>query len=573
MDFLVYNGKVAVALLVFYLFYRFLLKKETFHGFNRVVLVGTALLSFVLPLCIITIHKPMETGVESMALEPTLVEAQELTPMVSSSTPWWPTALAALFWAGMIFSLLRIVVSILSIVRIVRKSELVKVDDGCKIMVTDRNIAPFSWMHCIVLSRVDWEGNCTPIITHEKAHIALRHSVDVLLVDILSAFQWFNPAIWMLRSDLKDLHEYEADDAVLRSGTNVKEYQYLLIRKAVSKSGYSVANSFNHSILKNRITMMSKIKSPLSRGLRALYLLPLVCLCLTLQARTVYEPSNKGNENSGDPVTLELTVTADQKVKSGPYIFGLEGFAEHAKDLCEFFKFKGASDVSVLVRAEPDVPQSYIEELKYELRKAGLLKVTFQPLAKTADEMPNKSNGALYILRQVWGEEKVITKTEFDKLDETRIKDISVLKDAEARKKYGERGSDGVIVVTMKRPQELQEVVVVSSREQEEDVPFFLVKPETMPKFQGEDMEAFSKWMNTKLFKPKDCNHEGTMKVSFVVGCDGIVKDVKVVNSVCEELDAEVVSIINQSPKWEPATSGGKPVEQCLTMPVVFINR
>ena len=298
MEFLVYDAKVAVALLVFYLFYRFLLKKETFHRFNRVVLVGTAVLSFLLPLCIITIHKPIEVAPmvpESPALA-TDLPAQELVPLVEHAVPWWPIALIILFWAGVAFVLARVTTSILSIVRIIHRGQLVKEEDGCQIIVTERDIDPFSWMKYIVLSRKDWEAPHESILAHEKAHICQGHSMEVLLVDVLSALQWFNPAIWMLRADLQELHEYEADDAVLRAGTNIKEYQYLLIRKAVSKSGYSVANSFNHSILKNRLTMMSKSKSPLSRGWRVLYLLPLVCLGLGLQARTVYVPIDKDSE-------------------------------------------------------------------------------------------------------------------------------------------------------------------------------------------------------------------------------------------------------------------------------------
>ena len=121
MDFLVYDGKVAVALLVFYLFYRFLLKKETFHRFNRVVLVGTAVLSFLLPLCIITIHKPIEVApvIPEPAIVATEVPAQELVPLVEPSTPWWPTALVFLFWAGVAFVLARVTISVLSIVRII----------------------------------------------------------------------------------------------------------------------------------------------------------------------------------------------------------------------------------------------------------------------------------------------------------------------------------------------------------------------------------------------------------------------------------------------------------------------
>ena len=231
LSFLIYEGKVAAALLVFYLFYRFLLKKETFHRFNRVVLVGTAVLSFLLPLCIITIHKPME--ITSVTVPMGLGEdmAMDLVPMApeAASAPWWPLALAILFFAGVAIVLVRVAVSILSITRIVRQGECVREEDDCKIIVTERDIDPFSWMKYIVLSRKDWEGEHESIITHEKAHIGYGHSVDLLLVDVLSVFQWFNPAIWMLRTDLQELHEYEADDAVLRSGANIKEYQYLLI--------------------------------------------------------------------------------------------------------------------------------------------------------------------------------------------------------------------------------------------------------------------------------------------------------------------------------------------------------
>ena len=325
LSFLIYEGKVAAALLVFYLFYRFLLKKETFHRFNRVVLVGTAVLSFLLPLCIITIHKPME--ITSVTVPMGLGEdmAMDLVPMApeAASAPWWPLALAILFFAGVAFVLVRVVVSILSITRIVRQGECVREEDDCKIIVTERDIDPFSWMKYIVLSRKDWEGEHESIITHEKAHIGYGHSVDLLLVDVLSVFQWFNPAIWMLRTDLQELHEYEADDAVLRSGANIKEYQYLLIRKAVSKSGYSVANSFNHSILKNRITMMSKSKSPLLRGLRVLYALPLVCLGIGLQAQTVYVPVDKDTKNpqivvrgQGNPLFIVRTETGEERALS-----------------------------------------------------------------------------------------------------------------------------------------------------------------------------------------------------------------------------------------------------------------
>ncbi len=494
MDFLIYDGKVAIALLVFYLFYRFLLKKETFHRFNRLVLVGTAVLSFLLPLCIITIYKPMES--EGPAIVTEELPRVELASAVSPATPWWTIVLTVLFLAGVVFMLVRVLVSILSIIKIVRTGEEVQEEEGCKVVVTERDIDPFSWMKYIVLSRKDWGSDHASILVHEKAHISLGHSMEILLVDILSSLQWFNPAMWMLRADLQELHEYEADDAVLRSGANIKDYQYLLIRKAVSKSGYSVANSFNHSILKNRITMMSKSKSPLRRGLRVLYLLPLVCLSIGLQARTVYVPQDK-----------------DSKKDANVRVVSKDG-------------------------TDP-----------------------------------------LFVLRQAWGaqigEEEIITRAEFEKLDPSRIQSIEVLKDAAAKEKYGEKAAHGVVIITLKKPQELDEIVVIryGVKKKDEPIPFYLLEPDTMPTFQGGDMNEFSKWLNQRIVAPKECKHSGTMKVGFVVSEDGSVKNVQIMESVCEELDAMMLALVSQSPKWEPAMSNGHPVAQFITIPVVFEMR
>ena len=557
MDFLIYEGKVAVALLVFYLFYRFLLKKETFHRFNRVVLVGTAVLSFLLPLFIITIHKPIEMApaVPEQTVVTTELPVQDLHPLVVSSIPWWPIALAVLFWAGVAFVLARMVVSILSIVRIIRQGRLVREENGCKIVVTERDIDPFSWMHYIVLPRKDWDAPHATILEHEKAHIGFGHSIELLMVDVLSALQWFNPAIWMLRADLRELHEYEADDAVLRSGANLKEYQYLLIRKAVGKSGYSVANSFNHSILKNRITMMSKTKSPLSKGLRVLYLLPLVCLAIGLQAQTVYEPQDK------ERVVL-VKIGEDGEIT-------MDGRKIPRKEIAEYIHSLNTptSSLVVKVEAEENTPKDASLDLYNGLREAGVVKIW-------ASAKPMKdSDYPLVIKREAWGEEKEISMEEAMEIDVNRIRSQEMLEYADAREKYGEKAVNGVLVYNMKLPQELDEIVVVSYGD-DEPIPFqLLVIPDTMPKFQGGDMQMFSRWLNERLLQPAGCKHTGEMRVLFTVGTDGSVHDVNVAQSVCEALDAMVISIIEQSPKWEPALKDGKPVAQIMRIPITFQMR
>ncbi len=286
-DFILYQGKTAIVLAIFYMFYRLLLSKDTFHRFNRIVLLGTAALSFILPLCVITIKKVVVLPAMSAGSETIVGEVAETVTMIpEASEPIWPVILCSILALGTLLVLVNVVVSIFGIKRIIGSGSRQALENGETLIITENDTAPFSWMKYIVISREDYESGYSQILTHEKAHIALRHSWDILFVDMITALQWFNPAIWMLKADLRALHEFEADDAVLRSGANVKEYQYLLIRKAVSKSGYSIANSFNHSTLKARITMMSNKKSSRMSAWKALYIIPLVGISLAATAET-----------------------------------------------------------------------------------------------------------------------------------------------------------------------------------------------------------------------------------------------------------------------------------------------
>ena len=279
--FLIYQLKIAVIMAVFYIFYRLFLIKDSWHRLNRIVLLSTALLSFLLPVCIITIHK---TEVLPMPVAQ-LMQAVSSTP-AQPSVPWWQIALMAIYTTGVVFVLARVLTSVIRVRSIIKNARKEFTPDGTQVYIMPGNAASFSWMGQIVISEADWNNNENAIIRHEKAHVALHHSIDVLITDLIAAAQWFNPAIWMLRIDLRAVHEYEADDTVLRAGTDLCSYQYLLISKAAAMNGYTIANNFNHSILKNRIFMMEKERTTKKSLLRALYLLPLVCISLALNAKT-----------------------------------------------------------------------------------------------------------------------------------------------------------------------------------------------------------------------------------------------------------------------------------------------
>ena len=285
-DFLIYDAKVAVLIAVFYMFYRLMLSRETFHRVNRVVLLLTAVASFVLPLCVITMHKTVTLEATPMV---TIGDIQVETAAEAPSAPW-QLPLSVLFIIGMVLTLCHTLSSVLKVWLLIRKSERHPQPDGTILCVTgNAEVSPFSWMHYIVMNRSDYEEHNAAILAHERGHIRLRHSWDLLLVDLLTALQWFNPAMWMLRQDLRAIHEYEADGAVLSQGINARQYQYLLITKAVSIGGYSIANGISHSTLKYRITMMLHKKSPRSSFLKLLALIPIVGVALALNAETVYD--------------------------------------------------------------------------------------------------------------------------------------------------------------------------------------------------------------------------------------------------------------------------------------------
>ena len=270
-EFLIYDLKVAVLIAVFYMFYRLLLSRETFHRVNRVVLLLTAVASFVLPLCVITMHE----AVTIQAVPEVSIGDVQMAVAEEPATPLWKIVLPILYIIGLLATLGHTLLSVWKVMLLIRQSEQHPEPDGTIVCVTgNADVAPFSWMRYIVMNRGDYEANDAAILAHERGHIRLRHSYDVVLVDLLTALQWFNPAMWMLRQDLRAIHEYEADGAVLSQGINARQYQYLLISKATSIGGYSIANGISHSTLKNRIHMMTNKKTRSSHLLKLLALVP-----------------------------------------------------------------------------------------------------------------------------------------------------------------------------------------------------------------------------------------------------------------------------------------------------------
>ena len=302
--FFIYSLKVALCLTAFYLVYKLLLSRETFFGFNRAVLLGMAGVSLLLPLVRFTVESAPEPVGGFVVVEDIVMQA------VAADAPGFSVTAAqvcfAIYIIGVAFFACREVWSLLCLRRMLRGGRVAGRDGGVKTVVVKGDVSPFSWMGNIVVSEKDYRDNPEYILLHERAHIAGRHSWDILLCDVLIVFQWFNPAAWLLKAELQSVHEYEADRRVLSSGVNAADYQLLLIRKAVGDKLFSMANNLTQSSLKKRITMMLKRKSnPWSRA-RMLVAVPVAAVAVVAFATPKAESLSNVIESESEALVSKV---------------------------------------------------------------------------------------------------------------------------------------------------------------------------------------------------------------------------------------------------------------------------
>ena len=593
-DFLIYDAKVAVLIAVFYMFYRLLLSRETFHRVNRIVLLLTAVASFILPFCVITMHEMVTMPMPEMHVEmgPLMAEAE------APSVPLWQTLLPILFIIGMCATLGHTLLSMIRIILLIRKSEQHPQPDGVTVCVTgNAALSPFSWMHYIVMNREDYETHDSAILAHERGHIRLHHSWDLILVDTLTALQWFNPAMWMLRADLRAIHEYEADAAVLSQGINARQYQYLLITKAAGIGGYSLANGISHSTLKNRINMMLHKKSNRSSLLKLLALLPIVAVALAVNAEKVTDVVYTNNHSS--VVTAEAignaktaSATPESNVLSFRVVFMPEGAPVEGVPVEVVVNGKVTQRLETVEGGNISLNAPTGSVVRFTvIDKTKEVKVTNDLLANAANRTITIGFGDTDQTIISEGETFMAEGTVYDNDEEKPtpvigavVKNVrtqkSVVTDKEGRFSIEATAGDQVVVsYAGYEPFALGVSKVFSDNGSKYIVPLRHVNTgktfdvvEEMPQFPGGPAALFE-FLSKNIQYPKDAEKaklEGRVIVTFVVKKDGSITDAKVVKSVAPSLDAEALRVINAMPNWTPGKQGGQPVNVKYTVPLTF---
>ena len=320
-DFLIYEFKVALLIALFYVFWKLLVSKDTWHKLNRMVLLSTAIASFVLPLCVFTLHQTVEVttvmaehSADTSYLSPVSATGKDSLPTESFVLPChsfpevsfdYQFIFVIIYIIGVLVVLSRTLLSLYKLHKLETISEIHPLDNGVRIAVCDKVKSPYSWWKTIYMNSNDFAESTPMLLEHELGHIRLHHSADIIIVELITAMQWFNPTIWLLRADLRTVHEYEADQQVISNGFDEIQYLHLLINRTAIQNGYSLANGFCNSTLKNRISMITKPKSQPLQLLRLLYLLPIIIFSLAMSAQVKKEEVVKNTFTEESAIIFE----------------------------------------------------------------------------------------------------------------------------------------------------------------------------------------------------------------------------------------------------------------------------
>lgn len=589
-EYLVYDLKVAALLTVFYIFYRLLLDRTSLVRLNRVVLILTAVLSFVLPLCIITLHRTvLVADVQEVGFATSQPEIGAATLEVGDGKGSWLLShltswVAIVVIAGTLLRLLVVAHSFYKLQKLIRNSEKHTLADGTLMAVTDEPVAPFSWMRTVVMNRFDYEKQKDggSILAHERGHVGCHHSLDVVLVEVLTALQWFNPVVWFLRQDLRALHECEADQAVVSQGFDTDQYIYLLIRKATGLPVSSLANGMSRRMIKKRILLMkSNRRKSRFVWLRALYVVPIIAVSLIASARTVVEYERVG-------------ATSQNRSLASSHDEGIVG-----QTVNETSEESAATEELSTLALQKDTLKKEVSDMIKEA-PAGLVVI----------------DGEVYDDRV----EELYRKGKFRAED---IDNITVLKGVSATALWGSKGKNGAVVIETKAWKEkikkegvdtcknilnLSNVPVKNYHSPEEIARMVLPIHGMSGRMQrGPEMEEnFSAFFARHVKYPVEARRfgvEGEVNVGFQVNADGTTSQLRLIDDerqgefrmnsmrvlgnmkedqieqptdvqlseAKKSLAAEVLRVLKDMPKWKPALDGdGKPVATTISFTIFF---
>lgn len=367
-----YIIKSALVLALLYICIMPLLEKETFHRLNRIIILGCMLLSFIVPFIHFTggTNPTVNMVRQAVQLPEIMIDGNG-----SEQSTWNLTnIMICIYIIGVVAIFFMTVVQTSSLILRIRKCEQTTDNKGNIIVLTDYAISPFCFFHYIVMSHDDYTNNRGFILTHEQEHIRLRHYIDLIVLQLATIIQWFNPFVWLIGKNLKAIHEFEVDEAVLNKGIDATQYQQFLVIKAVGNRLQPFANNLNKESLKRRIIMMNQKKSNRWMMLKALFVIPVATLAVSVFANTSDMSSMAKSANTtANSISTNNMQTKQSDIKSSDKVEVMPEFKGGNKAMMEFLmmnmkypesavkaKQQGKAVVGFVVKKDGTVSDVYI---------------------------------------------------------------------------------------------------------------------------------------------------------------------------------------------------------------------
>ncbi|HOV36714.1 MAG TPA: TonB-dependent receptor plug domain-containing protein [Dysgonamonadaceae bacterium] len=515
--FLFYLLRSSFVAILLYGIYMAIFSKTTFHRANRTALDSILVVSVVLPL--FRFRLIPETAHSMMDIS--AINGSNLSELPVSSVGqsfWqnipWIEIIAIFYFVGLSFFLIRQLLGFMRLAAMIRTSEKEAVSHAALLCITDCKIQPFSWFRYIVVSKDDVKSNYFPVILwHELTHVEHYHSVDRTIFDLFACIFWFNPFAWQLRREIQTVHEYQADEHTLESGVDIKQYQLLLIRKSAGENTFALANNFLQRDLHKRIRMMKTIHTNISRKWQYALMLPGIAISLiALSIPALYAKADSTNTSKQQIPSETANVLAHKSSEKETVVQDttkvtvwnkkqkvIEELSDDAKraifmvdgtrmnyDKVQVIDPQEIDNVSVL---KGDAATSvYGTEAK-----DGVVIITTKNnghSSSTERRMGVSDGNPLILMNGV-----AITKEKMDKINPDDIESVNVLKGEQATRLYGEKGKNGVVIITPKG-----EKAVVPLREgmNKENPPLIVIDGKRMPKdfnlstLKSEEIESIS---------------------------------------------------------------------------------
>ena len=605
---MLYVIKAAITLALLYSCFFIFLSKETFHRFNRCMLVGIMLVSLFMPMFHFTTSHPTTLN-EEVYIVQNYIE-HDTTPIIVTEQQaqgiTWIQALTWIYMAGVVLMLILTLVQATSLIRFMSSGVRHTDSQGNTVILHNNDVPPFSIFRYIVMSVKDYESSRQYILTHEQEHIRLGHTYDLLLLQGMKTLMWFNPFIWFLSRDLKAVHEYEADQAVINQGIDAKSYQQLLVMKVVGNRLQPFTNNLNHGSLKKRIVMMYQKPSNRWLMLKALCAIPVAALTINTFATPIetdpVEDMVKTLETTNVPAfnevkeTLPSPKTAEEASEEKPFAITTDSnnIDDNPLILINGHEVKIPADIKTI---DGETLGKMLHINKEDIASVTVLKNG----AATAIYGEKAKNGVISIETkafQAQPKDTVVVKNEVS--DVLNISSAVNIDELMEKLPGAEKHEDGSITINGKVVKKIllqgQEVY-----DDDDDDPVFEVTEEPAQYPGGQ--AALMQYLAQNIRYPKisaENGVQGRVLVQFVVEKDGSLSNFAVVKksgdtitknaqsgitvnalgSATEEskvpqeafdaLNAEAVRVLREMPKWIPAKQRGQEVRMRYTLPITF---